>query len=476
MTDHALDRSYRALLDVPSLPRVLLGMQLSRIAQSMVGVTVVLFALQAYDSPSLAGIVTFVWIFPGLLISPIAGALLDRHGRARLVVLDYLVALVALFAIAVLSLAGMLPAGLLVLIAFISSFTGPLSNTGLRSLLPMMVPSHLWERVNAIDSNGYVVATIVGPPIAAAMVQVVGGPATLIAIGCLYGVSATVLFRIKDPPVETASSGRLLHDAWLGLLYTWRNRTLRGLGFSISALNISGGMTTIMIPLIVLQRLDEGEAMVGVMFALLGVGGMATALIFGRMDTRGREKRLLVLPMLLMAPATALLLPDAGLLPVALGVDGPGLRRLDGVQLRRLPDRRVAHRVARDCVRRRGDHHGGGGVRGRGRARVGDGPGAGRRGRVAACRDDRRRGGRGRGGHGRGEARHRGVRGRGSRRRRDVGRLRRGEHAERGTPRRGRWRGRPRGARRPRDGASRRLTRSSPIEAFAPRARFRSDG
>ena len=320
MTDHALDRSYRALLDVPSLPRVLLGMQLSRIAQSMVGVTVVLFALQAYDSPSLAGIVTFVWIFPGLLISPIAGALLDRHGRARLVVLDYLVALVALFAIAVLSLAGMLPAGLLVLIAFISSFTGPLSNTGLRSLLPMMVPSHLWERVNAIDSNGYVVATIVGPPIAAAMVQVVGGPVTLIAIGCLYGVSAAVLFRIKDPPVETASSGRLLHDAWLGLVYTWRNRTLRGLGFSLSVLNISAGMTTIVIPLLVLDRLGESEAMVGAMFALIGVGGMVTAFAFGRMDTRGREKRLLVLPMLLMAPATALLLPDAGLLPVALSM------------------------------------------------------------------------------------------------------------------------------------------------------------
>jgi predicted MFS family arabinose efflux permease len=79
-------------------------------------------------------------------------------------------------------------------------------------------------------------------------------------------------------------------------------------------------MTTIMIPLIVLQRLGEGEAMVGVMFALLGVGGMATAFIFGRMDTRGREKRLLVLPMLLMAPATALLLPDAGLLPVAISM------------------------------------------------------------------------------------------------------------------------------------------------------------
>ncbi len=320
MTDIALDRSYRALLRVPTLGRVLAGMQVARIAQSMVGVAVVLFALKEYDSPALAGLVTFVWIFPGLLVSPIAGALLDRHGRARLVVLDYVVALVALVSIGLLALNGALPAWLLVVIALVSSFTGPLSNTGLRSLLPIIVPSHLWERANAVDSNGYVVATIIGPPAAAALVQVIGGPETMIAIGALYGVAAVVLIGVADPMVETASTGRLFHDAWLGVVYTWRNRTLRGLGFSLSVLNIAGGMTTIVIPLIVLGRLGQGEAMVGVMFALMGVGGMATAFVFGRMDTRGREKQLLVLPTLLMAPATALLLPDAGLVPVALSM------------------------------------------------------------------------------------------------------------------------------------------------------------
>jgi MFS family permease len=317
--------SYRALLGVPMLPRVLLGMQIARIAQSMIGVAIVLFTLQQYDSPALTGLVTFVAIFPGLLISPIAGALLDRHGRARLVVLDYIVALASMFAIGLLALAGMLPAWLLLLISLVSSFTSPLSNTGLRTLLPAMVPSHLWERVNAVDSNGYVVATIIGPPVAAAMVQIVGGPQTIIAIGLLFGVAAIVLVRIRDPHMETATTGHLLRDAWLGVVYTWRNLTLRGLGFSISAVNLAGGMMTIVLPLIILGRLGESEAMVGVMFALLGIGGMVTAFAFGRMDTRGREKGLIAVPMLLMAPATALLIPDAGLLPIAVSMVAIGV-------------------------------------------------------------------------------------------------------------------------------------------------------
>ncbi|MGO9206399.1 MAG: MFS transporter, partial [Candidatus Limnocylindrales bacterium] len=80
MSQVSADRSYRALLRVPSLARVVAGMQIARIAQSMVSVAIVLFTLTAYRSPELAGIVTFVSIVPGMIVSPIAGALLDRHG------------------------------------------------------------------------------------------------------------------------------------------------------------------------------------------------------------------------------------------------------------------------------------------------------------------------------------------------------------------------------------------------------------
>ena len=234
------EASYRALLAIPRLGRILLSMQISRIATSMVSVALVLFVLDEYDSPALAGIVTFASIFPGLLVAPIAGALLDRHGRTRLIIVDFVVALLALFLIGGLALADALPPALLVGITVISSLTSILSHTGMRSLLPMIVPEYLWERVNAIDSNGYVVATILGPPIAATLVTVAGGPIALIVIGVTYGLAAVALIGAPDPPSLSDSTGRLLRDAWDGVKYTWANPTLRGLGFSISALNIAG--------------------------------------------------------------------------------------------------------------------------------------------------------------------------------------------------------------------------------------------
>lgn len=312
--------SYRALLDVPSLGRVLLSMQVSRIAQSMVSIVVILFALQRYNSPQLAGLVAFASIAPGMVISPIAGALLDRHGRIRLIILDYIVAAVALFLVAGLSLAGNLPAPLLLAITALASLTGPLSGSGLRSLFPLLVPEPLWERVNAVDSNGWVLATVVGAPFGAVAAQILGFETALMVIATGYVVAAVVIFGAPDPRTDVASTGSLFLDAWQGLVYTWRNRTLRSLAISLSVMNLSGGMIEIVVPLLILRRLGMGQDMVGYMFGLSGAFGVLSAFLSGRIRTEGRERRMILLPATLFIGTSAILLWPAGLLPIALSM------------------------------------------------------------------------------------------------------------------------------------------------------------
>jgi MFS family permease len=116
---------------------------------------------------------------------------------------------------------------------------------------------------------------------------------------------------VRDPQTEVTATGSLLGDAREGIVYVWRNKTLRGLGVTVSILNLSGGMTTIVVPLLVLHQLGANEALVGVMFAISGVSGMVSALAFGRIDTRGREWIMLVLPPFGYAAAVAIMLPVA---------------------------------------------------------------------------------------------------------------------------------------------------------------------
>jgi len=305
--------SYRALLTLPSVGRLLAGMQIARIAQSMMGIAVVLFTLNSYHSPVLAGVATFFSIFPGIVMSPLAGALLDRYGRSWLVVLDYFVTMTALMLLGVLFLLHLLPVWLLLVIVTFASMTSTLSGPGLRSLFPIIVPSHLWERINAVDSAGFVIATIIGPPIAAVLVSLYGGANTLIVVGLAYGVSAIVLWRTPNPPSHAPTKGNLLTDAWHGLRYTWGNPTLRGLAVSLSTLNLGGGALNIVVPLIVLERLHLSDTVVGFVFAVQGITGMVSAVFVGRMDTRDRERMMLAVPMIATALLPAVLLLNSTL-------------------------------------------------------------------------------------------------------------------------------------------------------------------
>ncbi len=135
--------TYRALLEIPTLGRILLGMALSRIGGSMLGVALVLFTLQRFGSPALAGVVTFASVAPGLVISPIVGALLDRHGRTRLIILDQLVGAESLVLIAALALSNTLTPLTLVLVTAVAGLTAPLTSVGLRTLFPVLVPRRL---------------------------------------------------------------------------------------------------------------------------------------------------------------------------------------------------------------------------------------------------------------------------------------------------------------------------------------------
>jgi MFS family permease len=300
-------------------------MQIARIAQSMISIVMILFALQRYNDPSLAGLVAFASIFPGLLISPIAGALLDRHGRVRLIILDYIVVTVTLGLIAALSLTDHLPAPLLVAIVTVTAVTGPLSSSGLRSLFPLMVPEPLWERVNAVDSNGWVVATVVGAPMGAVVAKLLGFEVAMIGIAVAYASAAVVMIGAPDPRTDVASTGNLMRDAWLGLVYTWNNRTLRGLAVSLSALNLSGGVVQIVVPVLILKHLGLGDEVVGYMFGLSGLFGIVSAFVAGRIETEGRERRMILIPCVGFAFTTTILLWPGSLLPIAMSMALAGL-------------------------------------------------------------------------------------------------------------------------------------------------------
>src|SRR5690348_362815 len=294
----------------PGFARLYVSMLLGRLAGGMLAITLILFVLSRYHSPQLAGITAFLAIFPGLVISPIAGALLDRRGRVGFITFDYIVATVSVLLIAGLSAAHSLPAPLMLGIVAISSLTNPLSNTGLRSLFPIVAPRDLWERANALDSSGYLVAALIGAPLAGALIGWLGPEWALAFTAGLFAASALAIVGLRDPSTHSPSDRSILRDAWAGLVYVARNATLRGLAITLSTFNVSWGILEIAIPVLVLSRLHEGPAQVGLLWGLMGVGGLVATIASGRIKSEGRERQLMLYSIIVEA-AVLLVLPFA---------------------------------------------------------------------------------------------------------------------------------------------------------------------
>ena len=272
----------------------------------MLTVGFVLFVLSRYHSPALAGAATFLLIFPGLLLSPIAGALLDRYGKALLITVDYVVISVTLFLIASLSAGHRLQPGLLLAICVVASLTGPLSVAGARSIFPTLVPGHLWERANALDSSSHVLASVIGAPLAGVLVALAGPEWALAATGAMFALAGAAIVGVRDPGPGVRGGG-VLGEAWSGLVYVLRNRTLAGLAMTFFAFGLGWGCLVLAVPVLLLDRLHQGPATVGYVWGAVGVAGFVSTLIVGRLRTRGRERQLMVGSILAMAVGMAVL-------------------------------------------------------------------------------------------------------------------------------------------------------------------------
>ena len=314
------DPSYRAALAVPGFGRIAGASFIGRTAEAMLGVVMVLFVLQRFHSPALAGLTVLASLGPSLVLSPLAGALLDRYGRVRLIMFDYLVGGGALAAIALLSTMGRLTPQLLIVLSVFGGITGMLSAAGMRSVVPLLLPPELWGRGNAIDSSGYTLTVIVGPALGGLLVGLLGPEGGLGIGALLYAAGAASLVGLTEPGTPEAAVESILRSSLEGLRYVLRNRVLRGIAMSLTLVNIGAGIAVVAMPVLALRDFHASSATVGLLWACQGVGGVIAGFAFGPIDTSRWAWRLIIATYLLTAAGTAVIAGAPSLLVVGAGI------------------------------------------------------------------------------------------------------------------------------------------------------------
>ncbi|MGV9979237.1 MFS transporter [Micromonospora wenchangensis] len=321
----ATPMTYRQVLTTRNVPQLLLSASLSRLASEMLLFVVVLYVLARFRSPVLAGLSGFFLTLPGFLVSPMAGALLDRVGAARAVILDNLVSAVLIGLVAVASAGGRLTPAVLLTLLGLLSLTSPLSAGGIRTMFPRFVPDDAYDRANALDLSTYSVIEVVGPLAGGAVIALIGPDPALVLVAAMYVLAALSLLLLRGSAAEPPRAERrhLLREAWEGVTYLVRNATLRGLAVSYSCYQVTFGILVVAVPVSVAQRVDGAghtEQYAGALWSLVGLCGAAGALTAGRLLRAGRERLLLIVTTALSAFAIYPLGAIAMLATLAVGL------------------------------------------------------------------------------------------------------------------------------------------------------------
>ena len=318
---------------------------ITRLADDMFSVGVVLLVLERTGSAALAGATVAAVTLPSLVTGPLLGAWLDRSGRRRQVMmLDQVLA--ATSVLAIVALAGNAPDFLVPMVALIAGITWPLSFGGFTSLIPVIVPDRLLAQANALEATSFNIA-IIGGPALAGTIAAISGPDTALIVEAVLTIAALGLIAwipqmdAREPGVDPTRPLRAI--ALDGLRVVARTPALRSVT-AAGAIGLGGiGLLTVAFPFFAEHELGVDRSVSGYMWAAFAGGSMVGALGLVQLQTRFRPENVM-LGSLAALGCLMLTWPLAASLPVALGLialggfaDGPGLAATFGARQRWTP-------------------------------------------------------------------------------------------------------------------------------------------
>jgi MFS family permease len=277
-------RNYRLFFSGQSVS--LIGTWLTRVATSWL-------IYRLTGSALLLGVLGFAGQIPTFVLAPLAGVLVDRWNRYRVLLATQVLAMVQSGMLAALALAGVIKVwqvlALGVLQALINAFDMPARH----SMMVEMVEDRA-DLPNAIALNSSMVngARLLGPATAGVLIAAAGeGWCFFVdAVSYLAVIASLLLMRIAPrPPV--ARSTHVLHEMREGFRYVSGSAPIRAVLLLLAVVSLMGIPYTVLLPVIAREVLGGGAGILGTLTAASGLGALLGALyLASRTSVLGLER------------------------------------------------------------------------------------------------------------------------------------------------------------------------------------------
>ncbi len=237
---------------------VWLGQVVSVLGSGLTGFVLGIWVYQQTGSVTLFALITAFAVVPGIIVSPFAGALIDRWDRRWVMILSNTLSGLNILAVAWLLSADRLEIWHIYAITVVGALCGAFLQLAFSASTTLLVPKEHYGRASGMVQMGIAVAQIISPVLAGILVIAIGVAATLLIdfASFVFAVVTLLLIRIPKPPATsegTAGQGLLLRDATFGWKYITARRGLLALLLFFALTNITVGIIQILITPLVLS-------------------------------------------------------------------------------------------------------------------------------------------------------------------------------------------------------------------------------
>jgi putative nucleotidyltransferase with HDIG domain len=285
-------QSYREVLRIRPFRLLWFGQAVSFFGDWMNTAALAIMLFVVTHSPFLVALGLIAKALPTIMFGLIAGPLVDRFNRQRIMVMADVIRAILTVTIPFFALTW-LP-GVFVVVFFVASASA-FFNPAKQALLPSLVPSKLLVRANGVMFSTEKGMELLGYSIAGLIAAAVSWIPLFLVDAATYIVSAVTLLGVPDTR-DKAEIGRLtvLKDIREGAVFVLRNRVL-GSTMTLAAMAaLFGGMTFPIMVVLAYGALRGGALGYGLLEAALGAGVMIGALVAPRLVNRYRAGTLIL--------------------------------------------------------------------------------------------------------------------------------------------------------------------------------------
>ena len=213
------------------------GLIVSNVGTWMQNVANGWLVLQLTNSPLWLGILGLSFALPMIILPPMAGAVVDRVNRLRLLFFTQGMQMLTALLLAALTWFGKIQVWHILLASFVGAGLLAFDNPARQALIPDLVQPRDLLNALSLNSATYNGAALVGPALAGVMLAPLGAGTLFFLNGISFLTVIFVLSAMRDFPTHAGVvKGSLRNSFWNGLTYAWRNRLIAAL-LGLSALS-----------------------------------------------------------------------------------------------------------------------------------------------------------------------------------------------------------------------------------------------